>query len=76
MFCLAVDMIKQHEGFSRFAYKCPVGKITVGYGRNIDNNILMMDTATPSSAILLKISSFTWPVIPGCWAPFPAGVCE
>ena len=31
-----VDRIIKDEGFSAFAYTCPVGRTTVGYGRNID----------------------------------------
>jgi len=33
---IAEDLIKEHEGFSNFCYKCPVGRHTIGYGRNID----------------------------------------
>lgn len=32
----AKDLIKKHEGFDSFAYKCTSGKWTIGYGRNID----------------------------------------
>lgn len=32
-----VDLIKQHEGFSRTAYICPAGYWTVGYGRNLQS---------------------------------------
>ena len=32
-----VDLIKHHEGFRANAYTCPVGKLTVGYGRNLDD---------------------------------------
>lgn len=34
----AKQLIKKHEGFSRFAYRCTAGKLTIGYGRNIDKN--------------------------------------
>jgi len=30
------DRIKEHEGFRSFGYLCPAGKLSVGYGRNID----------------------------------------
>lgn len=33
-----VDQIIKDEGFSPHAYQCPVGRTTVGYGRNIDRN--------------------------------------
>ena len=31
-----VESIKTHEGFSRTAYRCPTGRMTIGYGRCID----------------------------------------
>jgi len=31
-----IDQIIADEGFSRFAYQCPLGRWTIGYGRNID----------------------------------------
>jgi len=34
----AGDLIRGHEGFSKFAYQCTAGKWTIGYGRNIDKN--------------------------------------
>lgn len=33
---LSEDLIKKHEGFRHFVYKCPAGRYTIGYGRNID----------------------------------------
>jgi len=30
-----LDLIKQYEGFSAEAYKCPAGKLTIGYGHVI-----------------------------------------
>lgn len=35
---IAVDIIKIHEGFRSHPYKCPAGKLTIGYGRNIEDN--------------------------------------
>ncbi len=32
------ERIKNHEGFSKKLYKCPAGKLTIGYGRNIEDN--------------------------------------
>lgn len=29
--------IKSHEGFARFPYRCPRGKLTIGYGRNLED---------------------------------------
>ena len=31
------DLIKQHEGFRDRPYKCSAGKITIGWGRNLDD---------------------------------------
>lgn len=30
------ELIKEHEGFRHYVYKCTEGKSTIGYGRNID----------------------------------------
>lgn len=32
-----VEMIKKHEGFRQYPYKCTAGKLTIGYGRNLDD---------------------------------------
>lgn len=37
------EMIKRHEGYSNKPYSCPAGKKTIGYGHNIDANILPSD---------------------------------
>ena len=34
----AYELIKLHEGFELYPYKCPAGKLTIGYGRNIEDN--------------------------------------
>jgi lysozyme len=33
----AMDMIKADEGFKRYPYRCTAGKLTIGYGRNIED---------------------------------------
>jgi len=33
-----IDRVILDEGFSPFAYDCPLGRTTVGYGRNIDKS--------------------------------------
>lgn len=30
------ELLKYHEGFSGGPYKCPAGRTTIGYGRNLD----------------------------------------
>ena len=34
---LLVERIKKHEGFESFPYKCPAGKVSIGYGRNLED---------------------------------------
>ena len=34
---LALDLLKVHEGYSQYVYKCSVGVSTVGYGRNLES---------------------------------------
>ena len=31
-----LERLKRHEGFRSHVYKCPAGKWTIGYGRNVD----------------------------------------
>ncbi|KZN45683.1 glycoside hydrolase family protein [Pseudoalteromonas luteoviolacea] len=31
-----VEQIKKHEGYRRYPYYCTGGKLTIGYGRNLD----------------------------------------
>jgi len=37
--------IKKHEGFRQFVYKCPAGKLTIGYGRNLENRGITIEEA-------------------------------
>ena len=37
MFLNLVSMLKRHEGFRGKPYHCTAGKLTVGYGRNLDD---------------------------------------
>lgn len=34
---LLMDLIKKHEGLELKVYKCPAGKLTIGYGRNVED---------------------------------------
>ena len=40
-----VEMIKRHEGFRQFPYKCSAGKLTIGFGRNLADNGIGYDEA-------------------------------
>ena len=33
-----LDQIKEHEGLRLFPYKCPAGRLTIGYGHNLQDN--------------------------------------
>jgi lysozyme len=35
----ATDLIKKHEGLRLKPYRCPAGKLTIGYGTNLDAGI-------------------------------------
>jgi lysozyme len=63
---MAVDQLKQDEGFSAKPYKCPAGKLTIGYGFNLDDNsmtrkqalFLLEDAATSLHEDLMNHYSF------------------
>lgn len=46
-----LDQIKEHEGLRLFPYKCPAGKLTIGYGHNLQDNGL---TKTACEFILFE----------------------
>ena len=31
------DMLKRHEGKRRYPYRCTAGKLTIAYGRNLED---------------------------------------
>ncbi|MCF6435196.1 MULTISPECIES: glycoside hydrolase family protein [Pseudoalteromonas] len=35
---ITVEQIKKHEGYKQYPYYCTGGKLTIGYGRNLDDN--------------------------------------
>jgi lysozyme len=39
------DYIKRNEGLRLKPYKCSAGKLTIGYGRNIEDNGISLDEA-------------------------------
>jgi len=40
-----ISQLKRHEGFRGRVYRCPAGKLTVGYGFNLDDNDIPEDIA-------------------------------
>ena len=40
-----VDWIKQHEGLRLKPYYCPAGKLTIGWGKNIEDNGITIEEA-------------------------------
>lgn len=40
-----IQSIKKHEGLRLKPYKCPANKLTIGYGRNIEDNGISEDEA-------------------------------
>lgn len=46
-----LQQIKEHEGLVLKPYKCPVGKLTIGYGHNLEDNGL---TKTACEYILIE----------------------
>lgn len=62
------ELLKKHEGFSQYPYRCPSGKLTIGYGRNLEDcgitqeeaeYLLEMDLDRHSEELDKVI---TWPV--------------
>ena len=47
---LALDLLKVHEGYRQFPYKCSVGIQTIGYGRNLESRGL----SEPEASYLLQ----------------------
>lgn len=42
---LLLEQLKRHEGFRSKVYKCPVGYLTIGYGRNLETNGITKEEA-------------------------------
>lgn len=42
---IAAELIKKHEGLRLKPYKCSAGKLTIGYGRNIEDNGITLSEA-------------------------------
>ena len=42
---IALQLLKLHEGYRQKPYRCTAGRLTVGYGRNLDDVGLAVDEA-------------------------------
>ncbi|MEZ8855590.1 glycoside hydrolase family protein [Vibrio atlanticus] len=42
---LATTLIKKHEGLRLKPYRCSMGKLTIGYGRNLSDNGITLEEA-------------------------------
>ena len=47
-----IEQIKRHEGFSEHTYRCPAGKLTIGYGYNLDANPLKLSSVEIKQAAI------------------------
>ena len=41
----AINLIARHEGFRSKPYRCPAGKLTIGYGRNLEDKGITQEEA-------------------------------
>ena len=39
-----IQQLKRHEGYRQNAYRCPAGKVTIGYGYNLEANPLHLSS--------------------------------
>jgi lysozyme len=61
------ELLIQHEGYREKPYKCTAGKLTIGVGRNIEDNglradeiMLMMDNDIAECEAVLSDRIFIW----------------
>jgi len=62
---ILIEQLKRHEGFRSKPYRCTAGKLTIGYGRNLDDvgitpsealELLRQDVARARKDVLKHIS--------------------
>lgn len=51
-----LDRIQKHEGFSRHAYLCPTGHLTIGYGTRIDDGSNGIDPEVANLQLLRDLN--------------------
>ena len=53
---ITVEQIKKHEGYKQYPYYCTGGKLTIGYGRNLDENGINEEEAEEFAARFTELS--------------------
>lgn len=53
------ELIKLHEGLRLKPYKCPAGKLTIGYGLNLDGGITKEEAEILLSYRIIEIRKKT-----------------
>ena len=61
----AKELIKQHEGLSLVPYRCTAGKLTIGYGHNLDDKPITEKMADfmledDMAEFIIKAQSYDW----------------
>jgi len=64
-FSLLERMLVVHEGYELFPYKCTAGKLSIGVGRNLDDNGLSHDEvyfllSADMKRVHVELSQFGW----------------
>ena len=49
-----IDLIKKHEGCKLFAYRCPAGVVTIGYGHTKGVKMGMAITQKQADSFLIE----------------------
>ena len=49
-----IDSIKRHEGYSGTAYRCPTGRLTIGWGRCVDADVAGTGITEDEAEMLLE----------------------
>lgn len=58
----AIELIARHEGFRSKPYRCPAGKLTIGFGRNLEDKGISREEAR----ILLRndvLDALRWAIV-------------
>lgn len=55
-----IEQIKKHEGFSALPYLCPAGKVTIGYGWNLEHGI---EEPMAERILTAQVSKIQWELI-------------